>query len=67
MALTIATISLCLFIVLIQHLFNWVFRKSIEMMEHDETVNSYGLFVGGTALTFILTSVLFKLLIEINQ
>ena len=67
MALTIATISLCLFIVLIQHLFNWVYRKSIEMMEQDETFNSYGLLVGGTALTFILTSVLFKLLIEINK
>jgi hypothetical protein len=67
MAQTIATISLCIFIVLIQHLFNWLFRKSIEMMEHDETVTSYGLFVGGTALTFILTSVLFKLLIEINK
>ena len=67
MAQTIATISLCLFIVLIQHLYNWGFRKSINMLEKDETITSYALYVVGTAFTFIITSVLFKLLIEINK
>jgi len=67
MALTIATISLCIFILLIQHVFNWLFRKSIDMLEHDETIASSGLFIAGTALTFIITCVLFKLLIEINK
>jgi hypothetical protein len=66
MAQTIATISLCLFIVLIQHIFNWLFRKSIDMLEHDETIASSGLFIA-TALTFIITCVLFKLLIAINK
>jgi hypothetical protein len=37
------------------------------MLEHDETIASSGLFIAGTALTFIITCVLFKLLIAINN
>jgi len=63
MALTIATISLCLFIIIVQHLYNWGMRKIIDTMGEY----SYG---PGTALTTImigLSFLLFKLLIEINK
>jgi hypothetical protein len=63
MAQTIATISLCLFIIIVQHLYNWGMRKIIDMM------GQYS-FGPGTALTTImigLSFLLFKLLIEINK
>jgi hypothetical protein len=63
MALTIATISLCLFIVLIQHLYNWGIRKLIDVMgEH-----SFGPSISLTALALGITFLLFKTLIEINK
>jgi len=64
MALTIATISLCLFIVLIQHLFNWVFRKTLDIMEE----HSAGLIFGLITLVFGITNfILFRLLLQINK
>jgi hypothetical protein len=63
MAITIATISLCLFIVLIQHLFNWVFRKTLDIMEE----HSAGLIFALITLVFGITYVLFRLLLQINK
>jgi hypothetical protein len=63
MALTIATISLCLFIVLIQHLFNWYIRKLNDIMEE----HGGGLIIASSVLVFGLTFILFRLLLEINK
>jgi len=67
MALTIATVSLCLFIVMIQHLYNWIIRKAFQIMEEDGMGASSGLSVAGSIITLIVTIALFKLLIEINK
>jgi presenilin-like A22 family membrane protease len=63
MAQTIATISLCIFIILIQHLYNWLIRKINNVMEEDGIALLLGLSVAVFALTFFL----FKLLLEINK
>jgi hypothetical protein len=63
MALTIATISLCLFIVLVQHLFNWCTRKTIDIMEE----HSAGLVMALIVLDFAITFIFFRLLLEINK
>jgi hypothetical protein len=63
MALTIATISLCLFIVGLQHLFNWAFRKTLDIMEE----HSAGLLFALSILVFGITFILFRLLLEINK
>lgn len=63
MALTIATISLCIFIVLIQHLFNWAFRKILDIMEEY----GYGLLIALSILSLGITFVLFRTVIEINK
>jgi len=62
MALTIATISLCLFIVLIQHLYNYMVRVYLNKMDDIP-----GLLVGLTVLMFIITGLSFRLLILINK
>jgi hypothetical protein len=63
MAQTIATISLCIFIILIQHLYNWLIRKIHNVMEED----GIGLLLGLSVAVFALTFFLFKLLLEINK
>ena len=63
MALTIATISLCIFIVLIQHLFNWAFRKILDIMEE----HGGGLLIALSILSLGITFVLFRTLIELNK
>ena len=67
MALTIATITLALLIVLIQHLYNWLVRKAFSIMEEYGMGASNGLFIAGSIVTFIVTIALFNLLIEINK
>ncbi len=62
MAQTIATISLCLFIVLIQHLYNYMVRVYLNKMDDIS-----GLLVGLTVLMFIITCLSFRLLILINK
>jgi hypothetical protein len=62
MALTIATISLCLFIVLIQHLYNYMVRVYLNKMDDIPS-----LLVGLTVLMFIITGLSFRLLILINK
>ena len=63
MALIIATISLCLFIITIQHLYNWGMRKIIDKLDE----HSYGLVTALTVLMIALSFLLFKTLIEINK
>jgi hypothetical protein len=63
MALTIATISLCLFIVVLQHLFNWFTRKTIDIMEE----HSAGLVMALIVLDIAMTFILFRLLLQINK
>ena len=63
MALTIATISLCLFIVLIQHLSNWFIRRIFDKLGEY----SYGPASAVLVVTFMISTLLFKLLIEINK
>ena len=63
MALTIATISLCLFIIAVQHLYNWGIRKLIDVMGGASFGPSFSL----TALVIGITFVLFKTLIELNN
>jgi hypothetical protein len=63
MAQTIATVSLCIFIILIQHLYNWLIRKINNVMEED----GIGLLLGLSVAVFALTFFLFKLLLEINK
>jgi hypothetical protein len=63
MAQTIATISLCIFIILIQHLYNWLTRKIHNVMEEHGIPLHLGLSVAVFAITFFL----FKLLLEINK
>jgi hypothetical protein len=63
MAQTIATISLCIFIILIQHLYNWLIRKINNVMEED----GIGLLLGLSTAVCAITFLLFKLLLEINK
>ena len=68
MALTIATVSLCLCIVLVQHLYNWIIRKAFQIMEEDGMdASPHGLLLAGSIVTLIVTIALFKLLIDINK
>ena len=63
MALTIATISLCLFIMAIQHLYKWCMRKVIDNLGQY----SFGPAAALTMLMIGLSILLFKLLIGINK
>jgi hypothetical protein len=63
MTLTIATMSLCLFIIVIQHLYNWGMRKIIGIMEE----HSLGPVIALSTLVFGITFLLFKFLLEINK
>jgi hypothetical protein len=62
MAQTIATISLCLFIIVLQHLHNWVIRKLNDVMEEY----SSGLLIASSVLVVGITFILFRLLLQIN-
>jgi hypothetical protein len=63
MAQQTATISLCLFIILTQHLFNWGVRKTIDIMgEH-----SAGLVMALIVLDIAITIILFRFLLVINK
>jgi len=62
MAQTIATISLCLFIIVLQHLHNWVIRKLNDVMEE----HSSGLLIASSVLVVGITFILFRLLLQIN-
>ena len=62
MAQTIATISLCLFIVMTQHLYNYMVRILFNKMQWSES-----LLVALTILMIIITSLSFRLLILINK
>jgi len=63
MVLIIATMSLCLFIIAIQHLYNWGMRKIIDIMEEQ----SFGPVIALSTLVFGVTFLLFKFLLEINK
>jgi hypothetical protein len=63
MAQTIATISLCIFIILVQHFYNWLMRRIYDVMEEFGAPLHLGLSVAVFAITFFL----FKLLLEINK
>ena len=63
MAQTIATISLCLCIILLQHLYNWTMRKMWNKLEED----GLGLYVGLTVLMLAINYIIFNTLIEINK
>jgi hypothetical protein len=62
MALTIATISLCLFILIIQHLYNYMVRVYLNKMDDIP-----GLLVALTLLMLMITGLSFRLLILINK
>ena len=63
MAQTIATISLCLYIILLQHLYNWTMRKMWDKLEED----GLGLYFGLTALMLGINYIIFDALIEVNK
>lgn len=63
MAQTIATISLCLCIILLQHLYNWTMRKMWDKLEED----GIGLYAGLTVLMLAINYLIFNTLIEINK
>ena len=62
MAQTIATISICLFIVLTQHLYNYMVRILFNKMQWSES-----LFIALTILMVMITCLSFRLLILINK
>jgi len=63
MAQTIATISLCLFIIAVQHLSSWLIRRIFDKLGEY----SYGPVSAVLIVTFMISTFLFKLLIEINK
>jgi hypothetical protein len=63
MAQLIATISLCIFIIAIQHLYNWFIRKIYDKTEDDGIGLILAVLTAGFAITFLL----FKLLLQINK
>ena len=64
MAQLIATVSLCIFIVGLQHLYNWVVRKIWDVFDIDGVPV---LFVFATFINIVVTYFLFGTLIEINK
>ena len=63
MAHTIATISLCIFIIVIQHLYNWSMRKLYDILGEY----GIGLLISISVAVFGLTFILFRLLLQINK
>lgn len=63
MVLTIATVSMCIWIVMFQHLYNWAIRKLWDKLEED----GLGVYVGLTILMVVVNCVMFNTLIEINK
>jgi uncharacterized membrane protein len=63
MAQTVATISICLFIVIAQHFYNWSLRKMFDMLgEHGA-----GLLLALSVTMTLITILLFRLLLIINK
>jgi hypothetical protein len=63
MAQTVATISICLFIVIVQHFFNWSIRRWNDIMgEHGG-----GLLIALSITMLMITVLLFRLLLIINK
>ena len=63
MAQIIATISLCIFIIAMQHFYNWFIRKIYERTGIDGMAIILALTTAVGAVTFLL----FKSLLEINK
>jgi len=63
MAQLIATISLSICIILLQHLYNFIVRKLWEHLEEDSIPGLFGI----TALNLALSVLLFNLIISINK
>ena len=63
MALTIATVSMCIWIVMFQHLYNWAMRKIWEKLEEDGS----GVYIGLTILMALINCMLFEALIKISK
>ena len=63
MAQTIATISLIISIIVLQHLYNWTMRKLYNL---DKEVTGGAMFAA-SCIMFVVTFFLFKLLLEINK
>jgi hypothetical protein len=59
----IATISLAIFIILIQHVYHWSIRKLYNKLEED----GIAIYFAITIAWLVSTLTLFKLLIEINK
>lgn len=64
MAQLIATISLCIFIVALQHLYNWVVRKIWSVFDVDGVP---GLWFAATFINIVVTYFLFDTLLTINK
>lgn len=63
MAQQIATVSLFIFIIVIQHLYNWAFRKIYNRLVDG----SIPLLLGLTSAVFAITFLLCQLLLGINK
>jgi hypothetical protein len=63
MAQLIATISLSLCIILLQHLYNFISRMLWENLEEDSIAALFGI----TVLNIVLCVLLFNLIIFINK
>jgi ribosomal protein S6 len=63
MAQQIATISLAIFIILIQHVYHWGIRKLYNKLEEDGIAAYFVITLAWSASTITL----FRLLIEINK
>lgn len=63
MALTIATISICILIVLLQHIYALVIRLMWEKLEED----GVGLYAGLTVIMIVFNYFLFNTLIQLYK
>lgn len=63
MAQLIATVSLCIFIVALQHLYNWVIRKIWDVFDSDGII----LCLFTSFINVSITFYLFDTLIKINK
>jgi hypothetical protein len=59
----IATVSLFIFIIVIQHLYNWSSRKLYDKLGYD----SIALLLALTTFVFVITFALCELLLGINK
>jgi len=63
MAQQIATVSLFIFIIVLQHLYNWSCRKIYDKLTDD----SVPLLLALTTVVFVITLALCELLLDINK